>query len=174
MARHSLVYSSMTVCSRTAWPSQILIWTKSLAHTLFSLVATLSGRVGPTSRKRDPACAGPRAFTLLRLWDPLWIRSLAPFTLLIIAPQQLTQVRRRFVAGFDCIRPFGWLFKFHFGHLLANQTLAPTAGPACYPLPRSCNWFGDNSALLRFYDDFVLLSPVSPLEFPLFGFRSLT
>ena len=28
MARHSLVYSSMTVSSRMAWPSYTLIWTK--------------------------------------------------------------------------------------------------------------------------------------------------
>ena len=37
MARHSLVYSSMTVNSLTVFPSVVLIWTKSLAYTWFFL-----------------------------------------------------------------------------------------------------------------------------------------
>ena len=37
MARHSLVYSSITVNCRTAFPPRLLIWTKSKVHTWFFL-----------------------------------------------------------------------------------------------------------------------------------------
>ena len=53
MARHSLVYSSITVNCRTAFPPRLLIWTKSKVHTWFFLPCR-SRTQGPSFSQGPP------------------------------------------------------------------------------------------------------------------------